>query len=43
MNDDDLMKSLATVPYKCMILLENIDVAFPSKAIKRDINFTSDR
>ena len=36
MTDTDLMKQLATVPTKCIVLVEDIDVALPSQKRKED-------
>ena len=36
MSDTDLMRQLATVPSKCIVLVEDIDVALPSQKRKED-------
>ena len=38
MTDDDLMQSLATVPYKSLILIEDTDAVLPTKKRKKDID-----
>ena len=38
MTDGDLMRQLASVPTKCIVLVEDIDVALPSEKRKQDID-----
>jgi chaperone BCS1 len=38
MTDTDLMRQLASVPTKCIVLVEDIDVALPSHKRKQDID-----
>ncbi len=38
MTDDDLMQSLATVPYKSLVLIEDIDAVLPTKKRLNDVD-----
>jgi len=37
MTDDDLMRCLSEVPNKCIVLIEEVDVAVPSKKRQKDV------
>ena len=38
MTDDDMMRRLAAIPTKCIVLIEDIDVALPSQKRQKDID-----
>ena len=43
MTDNDLMRSLAEVPNKCVVLIEEVDVALPSKKRKKYIDAAKEK
>ena len=43
MTDSDLMRQLSSIPTKCLVLIEDIDVALPSTKRKHDIIASKDR
>jgi len=43
MTDDDLIRCLSEVPNKCIVLIEEVDVAVPSKKRQKDIEAEKDK